>query len=398
MKYVTLKKYGYMNHKDLYDEYIRRYNSIDSIKIGLNINSFPAFFVETKEIRQKVTAILKLDKYVSKLCNRLPKEAIANFMLYCLIEEIQITNSIEGVHSTKKEILDAYNKKGIRFNGIVGKYSMLLSDNEISLNSCNDIRKLYDELVLQEVLDDSKDNKPDGVIFRKDRTYVRGNKIEPIHEGLYPEEMIIDSMTKALAFLNNVDEELLYRVSVFHYLLGYIHPFYDGNGRLNRFISSYMLTREMEPVVGYILSNTIKEEQSLYIKAFNECNDKDNRGELTMFVDMFLDILLESVSNLIDALESRSASWKRYEQNICKLPFADEKYYSNLYKSLILNELFAPVKITFNGLMKDTHVSVPTLIKLLKSLDDAGLLITDKTERSYKYGINIDKIDQMLGQ
>jgi len=396
MSYLSLKKYEYRHHGKSDEEYLRRFNSDDSIKIGLNINSYPAFFVETKEIRQKLSVILKLDKYVSKLCFQLPKEALAHYMLYSLFEEIQITNSIEGVQSTKKELMDAYYHNGTRFNGIVGKYHMLISKDNIPLDSCRDIRNLYDELVLQEVLEVSKDYKPDGEIFRKDRTYIRGAKLEPIHEGLYPEEKIIDSMTNALAFLNNEDQELLYRVAVFHYLLGYIHPFYDGNGRLNRFISSYMLTRELEPIIGYSLSNTIKEEQSLYNRTFNECNDKGNRGELTMFVYMFLDIVHVSISNLIDALESRSNSWKRYEDNISKLPFADQKFYSKLYKVLILNKLFAPSRIEINELKKCTNISIPTLRNLLKSLDNVGLLITDKSERSFKYEINLDKMDQLL--
>ena len=396
MKYISLKKYEYINHGKSNDEYSRRFNSYDSVKVGVDIGKNPAFFVVTRDIQEKALLIHKLDKSVLKLCNDLPTEAIANYMLLCLINEIQITNSIEGVHSTKKEILNAYNKKGDRFSGIVGKYNLLVSGESISLKTCQDIRNLYDELVLPEVLEESKDNMPDGMIFRKDITYVRGRSIKPVHEGLFPEDKIIDSMKKSLDFLNNEDEEILYRVAVFHYLFGYIHPFYDGNGRINRFISSYMLTRELEPVIGYSLSNTIKEEQSLYNKVFIDCNDEDNRGELTMFVDMFLDILVESIQLLITALESRSRSWKKYQKNIKRLPFAEQKYFPSLYKILILNELFALKGIEINELKKDMKTSEPTVRKLLSKLDEAGLLVTEKTERRYKYGINLDKADDYL--
>ncbi len=396
MKYITLKKYEYIHHGESNDEYLRRYNAYDSIKIGVDIGSNQAFFVETKEIRDKVLQIYKLDKTISKLCNKLPVEAIANYMLSSLINEIQITNSIEGVYSTKKEILAAYNHKSDRFNGIVGKYSLLVSDEDIALKTCQDIRSLYDELVLPEVIEESKENEPDGSIFRKGHTYVRNNKIEPVHEGLFPEEKIIDSMTKALDFLNNEDIDILYRVAVFHYLLGYIHPFYDGNGRLNRFISSYMLTRELEPLVGYNLSNSIKENQSTYNKAFNECNDDMNRGELTLFVEMFMDILVESISNIIIALDTRRYSWERYKENIKSLPYAKEKYFVALYKSLILNELFAPADIGISELRNSTHISEPTMRKLLGKLNETGLLKSDTSERRYKYGISLDKIETFI--
>ena len=189
----------------------------------------------------------------------------------------------------------------------------------------------------------------------------------------------------------------MYRVAVFHYLLGYIHPFYDGNGRLNRFISSYMLTRELETIIGYNLSSTIKENLSLYNKAFVECNDKANRGELTIFVDMFLDILVESIQSLLSALETRSNSWDHYKTGIDKLPFADKKSMSKLYKALVLNELFAQNKIDILTLKEQTGLSDPTLRKQLKLFDEAGLLITDSAGRRYQYGIDLVKMDQFIG-
>ena len=396
MSYLTLKKYEYINHGESYNEYVRRFNSYDSRKIGIDIGSNPAFFVETKEIRDKALLIHKLDKTVIKLRYSVPEEAITNYMMKCLIDEIQITNSIEGVHSTKKEILAAYKNQGTRFKGIVSKYILMMSGGDIPLHTCQDIRKLYNELVLPEVLEESNDNKPDGKIFRKGRIYVSNKSIEPIHEGLYPEDQIIDAMTRALVYLNNENEELLYRVAVFHYLIGYIHPFYDGNGRMNRFISSYMLARELDPVIGYRLSYTVKTQQSSYNKAFIDSNDKDNYGELTGFVDMFMDVLIESMQNLIAALTKRSELWNKYTNHISQLPYGNEKYYPQIYRDLILHELFAPDGITIADLKESTQISEPTLRKILSNIESTGLLKTDSTERRYKYGIFLNLIDDII--
>ena len=393
---MSLKKYGYNHHGEVLSEYQRRFNSSDAKRIDINIGSSPAFFVETKEINNSVRWLYKMDKKVLKLCCELPPEAIAQYMLKCLTDEIQITNSIEGVHSTQKEILDAYENRGTRFKGIVDKYLLLLSDKKISLKSNQDIRALYDELVLPEVLEESEKDRPDGEIFRKERVFVRGQKLEHVHEGLYPEDKIIEAMQKALDYLDDKNEELVYRVAVYHYLLGYIHPFYNGNGRLNRFISSYKLTREFEPIIGYRLACTIKEEQSAYNKAFDECNDEANRGELTMFVEMFVNILTESMENLIVALKEKKADWERYQSNISVLPFGTEKYYPAVYEQLILHELFAPEGVDMVNLKKATNISIPTLRKLLKNIEDAGLLKVDSSGRRFVYGIRLDKIDELL--
>ena len=396
MSYLSLKKYGYNHHGEALNEYQRRFNSSDAKHIGINIGSSPAFFVETKEINKSVLALYKMDKKVMELCRELPPEAVAQYLLKCLTDEIQITNSIEGVHSTQKEILDAYENRGTRFKGIVDKYLLMLSDEQILLESNQDIRDLYDELVLPEVLEESEKDRPDGEIFRKERVFVRGPNFEPAHEGLYPEDKIIEAMQKALDYLNDEDEELIYRVAVFHYLLGYIHPFYNGNGRLNRFISSYMLTSELELIIGYRLACTIKEEQSSYNKAFDECNDEANRGELTMFVEMFVNILTESMENLIVALKEKKADWERYQSNISVLPFGTEKYYLAVYEQLILHELFAPEGVDMVNLKKATNISIPTLRKLLKNIEDAGLLKVDSSGRRFVYGIRLDKIDELL--
>ena len=58
--------------------------------------------------------------------------------------------------------------------------------------------------------------------------------------------------------LNNDDINFLIRIAVFHYAFGYIHPFYDGNGRTSRFISSYLLSQRLEDLVSFRLSYTIK--------------------------------------------------------------------------------------------------------------------------------------------
>lgn len=397
MSYLTLKKYGYIHHGDSHNEYLRRFNSYDAKKIGIGVASYPAFFVETKEIRHKVLQIYKLDKEVIKLCSKLPSGAVADYMMKCLFDEIEITNSIEGIQSTRKELQAAYDNKGTRFKGIVDKYLMLMTSDTLSLDSCQDLRDLYDELVLPEVLEESDKNMPDGILFRKNKVFVDGNKMEHVHEGLYPEEQIIKTMSEAIAYLNS-DEELLYRVSVFHYLLGYIHPFYDGNGRLNRFISSYMLISELNPIIGYRLSYTVKATQAAYYKAFVECNDKANFGELTVFIDMFLTILLESMENLVTALNKRKALWDKYDSMTDRLPYSQMKKYPDLYRELILTELFASTGMTIKDLKDKVGVSEPTLRKMLGNIADSGLLHIDASGHSYIYGIDLRRLDDLITQ
>ena len=86
-------------------------------------------------------------------------------------------------------------------------------------------------------------------------------------------------MDDAINILNDDDIDPLFRISIFHYLFGYIHPFYNGNGRLNRFISSYYLANTLESIMGYRLSYTIKENINKYYKSFKVVNEEINKGD-----------------------------------------------------------------------------------------------------------------------
>lgn len=121
------------------------------------------------------------------------------------------------------------------------------------------MRALYDKLVLDEVRADDPSHVPDGQFFRKGPVSVMNASHKPIHQGVEPESKIIELMNQGLIILADGAIPALVRVSVFHFLFAYIHPFYDGNGRTNRFISSYVLSRSFSPIVGYRLSYSVKE-------------------------------------------------------------------------------------------------------------------------------------------
>lgn len=398
MAYITLKKYEYINHGKSIEEYHKRYDCYDAHKLGVNVGTHPAFFVETMTLRKYVLDIHKMDKQIAKLCILLPQEAINQFIMKCLVDEIQITNDIEGVRSTRQEIKEAYENKKTRFKGIVNKYRMLLSGKPIELSRVQNVRDIYDEIVLPEVVEEDEKNRPDGLYFRAKEVSVFGTSLFPIHRGVYPESRIIESMEQALRYLNNEEEELLYRIAAFHYFIGYIHPFYDGNGRLNRFISSAMLITEFEPIYSYRLSYTIKQNQSLYNKEFVECNDERNYGELTSFIEMFLGILFDSMVNLLEALKKRKEEWDHYIGLIKEFPHSNDRLYPSLYEALIMNRLFSHDGISVKKLQQQLGISQPTLRKMLNILTKEGLIKTANEGKTVLYSIDLVEIEKMVGK
>lgn len=392
LEYKLLSSLYYKDINQYNKLYTTRFTNENTYHFNIKINDNEAFCCLDSQIFSLCDKISKADKYIYALSSQLPSAAITQFAAKSLVDEIILTNDIEGVYSTRKEInliLNDVKKRNSRkrFEGLVAKYKML-SRTEISLNNCEDIRRIYDELVLSEVVEDDPDNMPDGVIFRKEIAEVTTSTQKVIHKGLYPEEKITDYMEQSLKILNNEDIHILIRIAIFHYLFGYIHPFYDGNGRTSRFISSYLLSKNYEYIIGYRLSYTIKENISDYYEAFKICNNPKSKGDLTPFVIMFLKIINKSFENLLDALYKRKENLEKYFSIVSKIKGIDK----DLSYVLLQGALFSNLGIDKKDLCNTLEISESTLSKRLKVIAKLGYLIVKKNGRVNHYSFNIDKL------
>ena len=398
--YVLLKSL-YYDHKEEYEAlYESRFNSNECVHLNFSIANNPAFFLETPELMKKVVEITRLDKAISQLSNSLPVIALKQYINKCLIDEIVITNNIEGVHSTRKEIGeildDLEGKSDKRFFGLVNKYNALITGSYVSIKDSRDIRELYDEMFLTEIIEENPKDAPDGEIFRKDHVNVVDSRQKVIHHGLYPESKIISSMDDAINILNDDDIDPLFRISIFHYLFGYIHPFYNGNGRLNRFISSYYLANTLESIMGYRLSYTIKENINKYYKSFKVVNEEINKGDITPFIFTYLDFIKESAINLRDGLVEKAKRLELFAKQLASLPYGNDEKYSRLYYYLLQASLFSEIGISTSELLQYLNVSRPTLQKRLNNIDESNLLITEKRDLNKFYQLNLDTLVDMI--
>lgn len=394
MKYKLLSHLFYKNKDEYNALYQQRKSSESTVVLPIKIGDHNAFYCLCPEIYETSLRIMQLDKMVSVVEDELPNAALIQFANKCLIDEIKLTNDIEGVYSTRKELSAVLHEvsskaKKKRFYGLLNKYQMLISDNEFPLNTSTDIREIYNDLVFKEVAEDCAENIPDGEIFRKDMAEVTTSTQKVIHKGAYPETKIIQLMEQALNVLNQKEIPILIRISIFHYLFGYIHPFYDGNGRTSRFISSYLLSKEFEFLIGFRLSYTIKEHIKDYYEAFKECNDEKNLGDLTPFIIMFLNIILESFENLYEALEKRKNLLSKYSEIIENSDMNEElKIFTYV---LTQASLFSNEGITKRQLGIELDISPSTVDKRLSKLRQMEMLL-EENGKPARYMIDLNKL------
>lgn len=404
MSYKSLYKLYVMNDISTFNDiYEKKFNSSATIKFDLLINKDQSFFTYDSEIMSLVSKINSLNYILNEIFNDLPDIAKDQYMRKSLIDEIHFTNQIEGVISTRKDINDLITEierkttTCNRFEGIVNKY-LMLTDEKLQFLSSKDIRKLYDEMLYNEIQSEDKNNLPDGEIFRKDLVHVYKSGEKVVHNGLMPESKIIDYMNKALNILNSESIDVLIKIAIFHYFLGYIHPFYDGNGRINRFISSYMLSKYFNKVVGFRLSMSIKENLSQYLDAFEHTNDVRNKGDVSTFVYELLDIVYKSFQKTeLYALEKT----QQFNKYIKKIANVSKLYEMNKNKDDINNLLFILIQCSVFG---DFGLNKAKLIKFLEKgstkvseylgvLKRYNLCLDIQSGKNHYFKCNLEELD-----
>ncbi|HDP2438887.1 TPA: Fic family protein [Staphylococcus aureus] len=286
MGYRTLKSiFHEHNESKMKEEYIKRFNSLASFNTNINIIpmengkkvndlEYPLFFMVTKNLSKKQELISINSRKIDRALNSLPYAAREQYFNDLLIDELQSTNEIENVFSTKQEIAHALNNQAsefLKFRGLVDQYKEIELNKKIKVDNVRDIRAIYDKLVSNEI---NEQDKLDGELFRKNFVGVHdGSTNKYIHVGLQPETKIVEFIGEMLTFLKYFDAPQPFKIMASHYLFEYIHPFYDGNGRVGRFIIAKLLS-----------------------------DYYDNYTALTEFIDTMLELLIAGQERILDEL------------------------------------------------------------------------------------------------
>ena len=331
MKYESLYSLYYKDSQIWEKVYQERFHSPFSRHLPLAIKQYhrrqshPAFFCYTEEIA------LSLEKIASEVMDchdillHVPPAAISQFLHKSLVDEIKSTNDIEGVRSTRKEILMAFSvpaseQSAYRLGSIVNKYIKIIQREPIPLNTSQDIRYLFDDFLADEIRRDDPKNLPDGEIFRKDSVDIVSPTQKTIHQGVHPESTIIQMMDAALDVLNTEAIPYLIRIAVFHYFFGYIHPFYDGNGRMARFITSYLLAQRLHPAIALQVSILIKKYRKSYYDLFSHTDADINRGDLTPFIMGTLQFIEQATLFTHRTLKYKYQNYQKAQSQLLQTP------------------------------------------------------------------------------
>ncbi|MGO4890019.1 Fic family protein [Anaerobacillus sp. MEB173] len=332
--YEHLVKLYYKDQMKYREEYEKRINSYGTVKLPFTIKpfnyteEFSCFYVNHSVLDQLHDQILKQSKLIQKLERDIPPIGLSQYVKSKLVDELLSTNEIEGVYSTRREmetvieivVKKEESTKKVRHLSLMKTYFNLINENKSSITNVNEIREIYDLLVSDEI---NIDDKLDGNLFRNDTVEGVTSNGKVVHRGISPESRIKAYLTNLLDYLNNDASPMLYKIAIAHYLFGYIHPFYDGNGRTSRYMSSMYLINELDTTTALTLSYSTNNSKKIYYDAFSVSNDRKNKGELSYFCEVFFKIINDAQGIVIEDLSKKKEKIDILQERINSLDLSD---------------------------------------------------------------------------
>lgn len=401
----TFKLFFKLDSEKFNEELQRKYNSPDTLKFEFKINDIPSFFYYDRFIFDKVVSVETKNAKLNGIFESLPKIAKSQYIRNTLVAEVKNTNELEGVFSSRKAIFelteDLKKRKSDKIGSIVNKYMMLLDNKEEKeIASCKDVRTVYDNLFY---LDNksliSEKNKPDGIYFRTNFVGVYDELGALIHKGINGENAIIEAIQEALKIFNKEEVNPFIRLAIFHYIFEYAHPFYDGNGRIGRYLVSLAIKKERSDIFAFRVSSGINARKEKYYKAFKNTEDPRNRGDLSTFVYEFLDIFDKEYDDSIKyALEKK----KKMNELIDAFVESDTYDFSKNEKSilyiLIQAHVFSDFGVTVKDIKDITNISDKTIRRSLAVFKEKGMLAEDKEKKTVYYNLKDSSLLEKQGE
>ena len=216
-------------------------------------------------------------------------------------EEVYSTFAIESIDSSRESIRKIF--KGYAPNGHAEDriYSMkkgldFICDKTNTITEEN-IYKLY-QIAIADFLDEEDKLLP-GMYYRNDTVFVVGTEVE--HTGI-DHNKLPKHMKELVAFINTKDDmDDLQKAATIHFYFGYLHPYFDGNGRMARLLHQWYLVQQGYPSTMFVsFSYHINQTKAKYYNAYKLVEDN---AKISGLIDVtpFLVYFAETIYNKVEA-------------------------------------------------------------------------------------------------
>jgi len=285
-----------------------RERSIEKIKIS-SISGFDFKFNTTNNM---LRLLHKFDMHLGGILEGraiIPPDDKNRYLISSIMEEAIASSQLEGA-ATTREIAKQMLRSNRQPNTL---------DEKMILNNYLTIKKVLEikdkpfskELILEVHSIIAKDTLRNSENEGKFRTNNDVNVVDDITGEIFytpPNcENIEALMNSFCQFANHNEIEFIHPIIkgiVIHFLIGYIHPFVDGNGRTARALFYWYLMSKGYWLVEYMsISKIIIKAPAQYAKSYLHCEYDEN--DLTYFIDYNLKCLDFALTNLQNYIQRK---------------------------------------------------------------------------------------------
>lgn len=134
-----------------------------------------------------------------------------------------------------------------------------------------------------------------------------------------PADELPERMVRLLDFANGkTPHDWLHpvlRSIIVHFMIGYDHPFVDGNGRVARALFYWSMLRHGYPLTKFLsISRVLREAPARYARAY--LYTETDGGDLTYFLDHQVDVVVQSIEALRQYVERKTTDLKELEAKV----------------------------------------------------------------------------------
>lgn len=224
-----------------------------------------------------------------------PQQSTRLYGTKAMEEEIVSTFRIEQIDTSResvRRILSGQTPKNDEEHRIYGMKLGLefIADVSHAITEEN-LFRLY-QMTIGDFLPE-EDRLLPGNLYRHDSVYIVGGKVE--HTGL-PWQKLPVYMAELVAFATEkTAQNDLVKAAILHFALAYLHPYFDGNGRMARLLHLWYLVQQGYSSALFVpMSRFIEESRSRYYKAYTLA-EQNQQISGVLDVTPFLTYFAESV-------------------------------------------------------------------------------------------------------
>lgn len=246
-----------------------------------------------------------------------PENSVGNAYLCSslLIEEAIHSSQLEGASTTRrvaKEMLasnrqpQTEDERMIYNNYLLMKKLKTEKDEELSIDMILEFHKIATQKT-------AHNNVVPGCFRNDDEIYIADRDNNVLYEPP-SHTQIVHRMNELCTFANTQLEGVDFihpaiKAIILHFMIGYIHPFADGNGRTARALFYWYMLKNKYDYFEYIsISKWLKEAPVKYSKSYQYVEADDN--DLNYFIFYQMDIILRAIDDLHRYLEDKSREYE----------------------------------------------------------------------------------------